>query len=412
MKPMQSYRGLDLDLGFGAEFTRMMDSVKLTPFIAQKILGVDAGHIAAVMAGQEPPSESLEKALDNHPPLYVGDLYALDARKHIPLLDNSIDGVVLVHAHQSDATKRTLYRGPADGTRLVIYDYADTAVLRGSETGIIPERIWEHMIIPEGKEQLAPLWAFNNGHFEQQMTLFIGKVTIHWQDLEGKVHYANMETGDMEYHGPFPSHLFTKREEDEALIVAATYRGALGNREFLDEIKGMNEEEYLTRVRQRLAELKSSGDIPSLSTGSTGFMIQKNGDTPYTTEGVYSVRTLLKDVPFQPGTEALEYTFKQPQANGNLDIKTESERWGYVLEDPVRFIANGYNEVLEPGSSFYIKPNVPHAIRPVKDNKGKVVVMQVTPGLEDAWNTIALTLEYAGIEGVERIRYNTKQWTG
>jgi len=141
MTPVQSYRGLDLAPDFGAEFGRMMDSAKLTPFIAQKMWGVDASHIAAVMKGLEPPSESLEKALDNHPPLYVGDMYTPEARKHIPIIDNSIDGVVLVHASKSDETRRTLYRGPGDETRFVVYDYVDTAVLRGSETVIIPERI-------------------------------------------------------------------------------------------------------------------------------------------------------------------------------------------------------------------------------------------------------------------------------
>ena len=412
MTPVQSYRGLDLAHDFGAEFGRMMDSAKLTPFIAQKMWGVNANHITAVMEGRESPSESLEKALDNHPPLYVGDMYTPEARKHIPLIDNSIDGVVLVHASKSDATRRTLYRGPGDETRFVVYDYADTAVLRGSETVIIPERIWEHMIIPKDKEHLVPRWAFNNGHFEQQMTFFIGNVTVYWQDLEGKIQYGHMKTGDMEYHVPFVRHLFTKTEEDEALIVAATYRGALGNREFLDQIKEMSEEEYVNTAKQRLEEIRSSIDLLSLPTTKAGLMIQRNRITPYSTDGIYTVRTLLKDIPFQPGTEALEYTFGQDQSNGTLDLKTKSELWGYVLEDPVRFIANDINEVLEPGSSFYIKPDVPHAIRPVKDNKGKVIVMQVKSGVEDAWNTVALTLEYAGVEGINRLRKNTIQWTG
>jgi len=409
---MLSYRELELAPDFGAEFRRMMDSGKLTPFIAQQMWDIDANHIVAVMEGKEAPSKSLEMALDNHPPLYVGDMYIPEARKHIPLIDNSIDGVVLVHASQSEATRRTLYRGPGDGTRFVVYDYADTAVLRGSNASIIPERIWEHMIIPEGNEDLVPKWAFNNGHFEQQMTFFIGNVTVYWQDQSGNIQYDHMETGDMEYHVPFVKHLFTKRKEDEALIVAATYRGALGNREFLDQIKEMSEEDYINTAKKLLEEIKSSIDIATLPTSNAGLMIQKNNDTIYRTDGVYNIRNLLKNTPFQSGTEAWEYTFNQSQVNGGLDLITDSERWGYVLDDPIRFIANGYNVVLEPGSSFYIKPNVPHAIRPVNDNKGKAIIMQVAPGVEDPWNTVALTLEYAGVEGINRLRRNTMQWTG
>jgi len=403
------YKDLPLDVNFGAEFTRMLSSAKLIPSQAARRWNIDESHIRDVMSGDAAPSQQLEEAIKNSAPLNIGDLYSSEVRDNFPVVDDTTDGVVIMHAAESDNTMRDLSRTNDTGIKFVIYDYADTAVSRVSESTIIPERIWEKMIIDKDFAEKVPRWSFNQGHFEQQMTYFIGKVTTYWRDSMGKVHYVNMNTGDMEYHVPFIPHLFTKRDDEEALILAVTFRGELGTRNFLNSIKNMSQEEYIDKIRKQLDKI----NIEQLITGKEGFFVKHFKDTNSVSEGFYKIRTLLNGVPFQQDTLGLEYTI--PADSGSTDeydIKVDAERWGYVLgSSPVKLSWPGHEKVLDPNSSFFIKVGIPHSLRSVNGEEGKVLIMQVKPKQEDPWNTLALALYYVGEEGVNRVRKETKQWT-
>ena len=395
-------------MDFGAEFTRMLSSAKLVPVQAERIWGVDGAHIRAVMEGKETPLPKLEEAIRNHAPLNLGDLYSSDVRHYFPVQDDTLDGIVVFHAKDSDATRRTLFRTQSEGVKFIVYDYADTAVSRVSQSTIIPERIWENIIVDKDFKKKVPGWAFNRGHFEQQMTYFIGDVTVYFRDLEERVHHVNMQTGDMEYHVPFVPHLFTKRNEGEGLILAVTYRGEVGTTEFLDSINGMSEQDYMTRVRQELNRIERA----QLSTGDVGFVANRYSDARPVAQGVYRVKTLLSGVPFQPDTLGLEYTVPANAGNGELDIKIDAERWGFVRgESPVKLSWPGHEEVLDPNRSFFIKAGVPHSLMSTDGRYGQVIIIQVKPKQEDPWNTLALALHYAGEKGAHRARKETMQWS-
>jgi len=154
---------------FGSEFTRMLNSAKLTPVQAEHMWNIPVNHINRVMSGEEAPSVALENAITEHSPLSLGDLYTPEARQRIAVHDDTTDGVVTSHAKASDKTRRSLYRTERDGVRFSIYDYADTAVSRASDSTIIPERIWENVIVENNFSENMPKWASNQGHFEQQI---------------------------------------------------------------------------------------------------------------------------------------------------------------------------------------------------------------------------------------------------
>lgn len=406
---MKSYRNLKLLPDFDHEFGRMLDSAKLTPSQASQRWNIPLEELQNVLAGQ-PPSKEIEDAIDSTPPLYTGDLYVPEARKHIPFVDNTLEGVVVTHASESDLTRRSLFRrwskDKGEEIRFHIYDYADTAVARGSTSTIIPERIWEYLVIPQGQEKNLPSGAMNNGHFEQQMTLFIGPVTVYYEGPDKKIEHVHMETGDMEYHVPFVPHTFTKREsQEEGLILATTFRGELGNRDFLAEIKSMSENEYLDKVLEIESKLPQHSSLEN-----AGYTFQKNANTKLVRKGNYVVRTLL-NVPEQRETGAVEYSFDKQVARKDLDLKSTAENWGYVFDAPVVLYWGNHQETLAPGSSFFIKGGTPYAIRPLQGNQGRVAVLYVQPGGEDPWNTTALTLRHAGEQGALRIRSNNVRWT-
>jgi hypothetical protein len=401
--------GLPLDTNFGAEFIRMLSSAKLIPSQAAKRWNIDQNHINDVMLGNIAPSQQLEEAIKNSAPLNLGDLYSSEVKDKFPVVNDTTDGVVVMHATESDNTMRVLSRTSDTGVKFEVYDYADTAVSRVSESTIIPERIWEKIISDKYFSEKAPRWSFNQGHFEQQMTYFIGKITAYWKDSNEKIHHVNMNTGDMEYHVPFVPHLFTKRDDEEALILAVTFRGELGTRDFLNSIKDMSEEDYMDKVREQLSKINTE----QLNTGKVGFFAKHFKDANNFSEGVYKVRKLLNDIPFQQDTLGLEYTVPANSKNiGEHDIKVDVERWGYVFgNSSVKLSWPGHEEILKQNSSFFIKPGIPHSLRSVDEKEGQVLIMQVKPKQENPWNTLALILHYAGEEGVKRARRETKQWT-
>lgn len=397
---------------FGHEFGRILDSAKLTPGQASKRWNISLEEIQNVLHGSNPPSRELERAIDGHAPLYSGDLYVPEARRYIPFIDNTLEGVATCLAEESDSTRRSLFRKwfkeQKEGARFHIYDYADTAVARHSKTTILPERIWEYLVIPEGLEDALPSGAMNNGHFEQQMTLFVGPVTVYYERLDGQIDHVHMETGDMEYHLPFVPHTFTKRtSEEEGLILATTFRGELGNRNFLNKAKAMSEDAYLDRVYN----FKNTLETDWFQFQEGGYMFQKNAKAKIEKKGNYLIRRLL-DVPYQLGTSAFEYSFAKKTSENNLDILTMAEHWGYVFDAPITLHWGESNvQTLQPGSSYFVKTSTPYSLRPIEKKKGRIAILQVNPGVENPWHTAALTMHYAGEQGALRIRSNDVRWS-
>ncbi|CAG0924319.1 unnamed protein product [Notodromas monacha] len=218
----------------------------------------------------------------------------------------------------------------------------------------------------------------------------------------------------MNYIVPFVPHLFTKRTEDEAYIVAVTFRGVLGQTDFLDCIRNMTEDEFLSKAKAKLREIENGPEMKRFH-GSPGTLVTKYSESGPKSFGKYLRRVLMAGAPFQPGLISCEYTFPEELTNSDTqdtpDLKLDCEQYIYILHAPVRFIANDYNSILEPGSSLIIKKNVRHGFSPAEKGKPKIISFQMDDKDSDAWGIVALSLQFAGEKGAARIRRNSKHWS-
>lgn len=383
---------------YSAILRGMLNGVKHTADSFAQMHDLNAAELEAVMQNQRPLNRAIVEAIENHPPLNVRDLVEPGQRDCFPIKDDTTDGAIIFTARQQRGTVRTFVRGP----QLVpYYDYADTAMSRTSL--FRPEWIKE-LYVHDGQSPNLPDWSFNQGHFECQVTYFIGCVNFHWIDKGGTKYARRMNTGDMNYNTPFLPHTFTTREAGKGLILAVTYGGSLATEQFRAEISSMPLDAFCREMARQLPAIE-----PGLPTDALhGVMITRYKEALHANSNAYSVRTLLSGVPFQPFTRAYEY---YPCADDQtLDLAVDSDRWGYNVGDsPVAFRWGKHESVLQPGDSFFIQPGIPHAFRKAGP-EGKVVVIEIRPEAGDPLQNLALIYKYAGPEGLSRVHSETKQW--
>lgn len=381
----------------------LLNGVKQTAQSFAKKHDLDSEYLEGVLRGEKPLTKEIIAAVENHSPLNARALFEPKDRHYFPIIDDTCNGVIVFNARQRDATIRTFERGPKDGNKIPFYNYADTAMSKTSP--FRPEWIKE-LFVNDGENPDIPGWAFNNGHFEYQITYFIGTVNFHWIDKTGKKHVRKMNTGDVNYITPFVPHTFTTRKLGEGLILAVTYGGSIATEEFQTKIKSLELSEYISNIISKLPMVGEELITDDLK----GVIVRSNKESNISENESYIQKELIGDIPNQPATRAFEYFIKKRPIQ-DLDIKRDTDRWGYNTGDnPVLILWKDHAERLEPGSSFFIQPNVTHALRNVGTGEGKVVVIEIKPEAGDPLKDLALIYKYSGEEGLKRVHSETKQW--
>jgi len=386
---------------YGSILRGLLNGVKQTANSFAKVHNLDAAYLEKVMKGEQMLTQEIIDAVENHTPLNARRLFNPEDRDKFPIQDDTEDGVIIFTAKQRESTIRTFERGPG-GQKAPFYDYADTAMSKTSS--FRPEWIVERYF-HSGEDPDTPDWAFNKGHFEYQMTYFIGPVNFHWIDKDGKKHVRKMNTGDTNYITPFVPHTFTTRKEGEGLILAVTYGGSVASEDFQTEIKKKEMNEYVKETIEKLPTHASRMATDELN----GVIITRNADGMVTKTSAYKEKEILSNVPNQSFTKVKEYDVLNSESL-ELDLKVDADRWGYNVGDvPVLLKWSSHSKELAPGDSFFIQPNVEHTFRKL-DGEGKIVVMEIKPEDGDQMQDLALIYKYSGQEGLERVHSETKQW--
>ncbi|MDP3696580.1 MAG: hypothetical protein Q8R55_00950, partial [Candidatus Taylorbacteria bacterium] len=204
----------------GSVILGLLNGLKHTPQTIGPVLGIDPEKLEGIIQGREPMTKEIEEALITIPGINQRDFYPAEAQHLFPVIDDTNDGVVIFRKDTTEKSRRTISRGPES---IPYYIYADTAM--SNLSSFRPEWI-KQLYVHDGKRaDDLPDWAFNKGHFEHQVTFFIGPVNFHWKDKEGKNYVCQMNTGDTNYIVPFVPHTFTTRRNGEGLILAVTYGG-------------------------------------------------------------------------------------------------------------------------------------------------------------------------------------------
>lgn len=194
------------------------NDLKRTPEALAQDLGFDREVIRAVIAG-----EAEERVVQEV-------LQAMAARYPVALLDllvapdDTRDGVRLMSAADSAASRRIIPRPDRSGSSKPYYEYRDTAMSRTAP--FRPEWIKQLRHV-SSSEPSDPDVAYNRGHLLHQFTFFLGPVNFYWE-LNGRRYSRELDDGDSSYITPFVPHSFTARRLDrEAIIVAVGYAASL-----------------------------------------------------------------------------------------------------------------------------------------------------------------------------------------
>ena len=389
----------------GAKILNMLNGVKHTVPSFAMLHGLDPAVLEAVTKGKVGPTLEIRAAIESHCPLRVRDIYPREYQNRFPIPDDTLEGVVIYKSTQTNKTKRDTFRGPESG-KVRFYTYADTAM---SATSLFrPEWIAEHFVHDGVDPESAPDWAFNKGHFEHQMTYFIGLVNFHWVDKNGNKYVAQMNTGDTNYITPFVPHTFTTRRKGQSLILAVTYGGAIATEAYQSEIQQKSLDDYLKSLKSRgtsMPEIK--GTLPTDELG--GVIVRHRKDALRSEGSTRNTAKLMSNVPFQPHPRALELEYKVGSSGSQhlRPVKVDVERWGYNIgTTPVLIEWASHSVSLKPGDSFFVQQGVEHSLR----GKGKILVMEIKPEGSNPLEELALISRYSGRRGLERVHSENTQW--
>lgn len=377
----------------GARILNLLNGVKHTVESFTELHALDLGVLENVVQGKTGPTPEVRRAIENHCPLRIRDLYGKEYQNRFPVLDDTTGGVRICTAEQTKSTERKMYRGP-EGDKVLFYTYADTAMSTASL--FRPEWIAEHYVHDGYDGESVPDWAFNRGHFEHQITYFIGPVNFHWKN-KNKKYVARMDTGDVNYITPFVPHTFTTREAGKGLILAVTYGGAIATEEYQSCIQELDSDGYLEQVGKTLPDIHEAIATDELD----GVMIRKYHGHQAKTRNVLE---LISGIPFQPDARALELYY---EAIYVPPISVDKDRWGYNVGDTsVELLHDDDSTVLLPGDSFFICRNIPHGFSGI----GKILIMEINPTSGNPLCELAVINRYCGELGLVRVHSENTQW--
>lgn len=387
--------GRKFEVNIGQIILGQLNGIKHTPESFSKKHNISLESLKKVIKNEKAPSEELIKAISNNSPLRLRDLYDLNYKEDFPIVDDTVDGISYISNYDKNSTKRTFYRGL--DKKIPYYDYADTAMTRLST--FRPEWIAERFVF-DGSSPNVPDWAFNNGHFEHQMTYFIGEVNFHWKDKDSNKYVWKTKTGDANYIVPFVPHTFSTREEGQGVILAVTYGGGISKEEFKQEIKEYDLEVIISILEKRF----NNYDAKILEKNKGVLLAEGRSINPSDKEwGKYF--GLIGDVPSQPKSRTERWCLSKPMSR----VRYSNDVWIYNIgNNPYELIWDNNSQIVGPGDSFLVTENTYFSL--FVDSYVENLVMNISPQESDPWEELNLIHKFSGRDAILRVKEESKLW--
>lgn len=202
----------------GALLLRLAGDIKRNPQFLAEETGEDISSVNSVLQGQA-TSEDANRLIQK-----MVDIYPFSRLNLEVVRDDTDEGAVVQSSQEAKKTSRVFDRKDRYGQFTPYYEYRDAAM---STLGPFKPEWIRELRVPQTNAADDPDVAYNTGHFNHQLTLFVGPVNLYWEDDNGK-QVAEMNTGDSDYGTPYVPHSFTSRDsEQEAYIMAVTFAGKL-----------------------------------------------------------------------------------------------------------------------------------------------------------------------------------------
>ena len=405
---------------FGNYFRGLLNDLKRRPEDAAKELDMPLEDVMDIIEGRKEISLDIIKRAKKIWPVSTRDFFLIE--------DDCPNGIKIMRAEDSAKSSRIMERGGSP-----YYEYRDTAV---SSIGLFRPEWIEELCEVEDNDPNNNAVQWNKGHFLHQFTYFIGNVNYYYIGPDGKKRVAVMNTGDSVYGTPFRAHSFTTRKgsSKNGLILALTYGNQLAG-DTQQELSIMGKElgkpywlDFSTRKKtfgallnfhricaslsfdefskrtgvdkNELIQFEKGLEIPSyemsiilakaLNVNSRDLLppdviedkvivkYYKDAQHWYFPESTRAYHIVeLSHSTTLPFSKAFEFTVEKSNDN-ELDLQVCLHQYIYnVSDDYIELNWKTKNtmkhDVLKPGDSAYIKPNIPHNFR----GKGKLMILRI-----------------------------------
>ena len=363
-----------------ARVQRALNQIKHTADSFGRSSQVPVDLVRDLLAGGVGTYDTVFAALSRHPAIDVTRLIPPSVAAAHGLQSPAPRSFVVMRSHDTKASARVFHRGASPAAFVPYYRYFDTAVQATSP--FRPELIEQLVNHDAAAGALDPSY-FNHGHFESQLTVYLGDVDLHWLDRGGSPHVFSARRFSASYKLPFVRHTFTGRMTGGA-ILAVTYLGPLAD------------------GSSRPAARPHAGSGTALEPVVTGHV-----ERPLGARG--PVTSLLPPIPSQPSTRVL---LLQPRARQAAALPAAGiDRWMYHAGGSAANVEiDGTAELLAPGDSMCIAPARTISVR--SEGSAEVVCFEVRSGEGDAaWERHGIELG-VGPEALLRLEREDRQWFG
>ena len=378
---------------------RLLNQIKHTAESFASIHNLEIVNLNNFLSGSVCNPQPILNALMSHSGVDIRTLLNMNSVSKFKNELSQIPKVVTMSGDESRKTARVFYRGPSKESKTPFYRYFDTATTPTSP--FRPELI-QQLMFADGSSDIHRSY-FNHGHFEDQMTLFLGDVNLHWLNNSSEQQIFTANQFATSYKLPFIPHTFTSRPEHCGRILAVTYLGSIANQEFVSLSKDL--------TLNKLCELLDAYE-PNDNLGADYNFGVVTSIAP-TTSQIYSGNSqrvqLIDQIPGQPNSSVSLLCVSPkskliipPNLNhqwlfncSNVSAETSWEDGAFDLA---------------PDSSMAVSPMTELILQNPKSDIATIACFSVRAGDGDPFLHAKRILKYVGRDAVSRIQHETCQW--
>jgi len=378
---------------------RLLNQIKHTAESFASIHNLEIVNLNNFLSGSVSNPQPILNALNSHPGVDIQTLLNVNSVSKFKAELSQIPKVVTMSGDESRRTARVFNRGPSKESKTPFYRYFDTAVTPSSP--FRPELI-EPLMFADGSSDIHRSY-FNHGHFEDQMTLFLGDVNLHWLTGSSEQQIFTATQFATSYKLPFIPHTFTSRPEDGGRILAVTYLGATAHQEFVSLSKEL--------TLNNLCDLLDAYE-PNDNLGAYYDLNVVTSIAPATSK-IYSGNSqrvqLIDKIPGQP--------------NSSVSLLCVSPKSELIIPQNLnhQWLFNCSNTSVETSwriGDFCLASDSSMAVSPMTELKVQnpncdfaiIACFSVRAGDGDPFLHAKRILKYVGRDAVSRIQHETCQW--
>lgn len=382
-----------------ATVRRILNQIKHTPDSFASIYKLQIENLNSFLADAASNPQPILDALYSHPGVDIQTLLNTTSLRKFEKKISQVPAVITMTELESRKTSRIFQRGPTQEQKVPFYRYFDTATSPLSP--FRPELI-EQLTYADGSSPIDKSY-FNRGHFEDQMTLYLGDLNLHWTDKFSQQHIFIANKFSSSYKLPFVPHTFTTRTNIPTRILAVTYIGPIANIEFISFAKKLTLDELCSELSKYNPGIdREILDGDSVITNKPPQVSEKISDTST------SVR-ILNGIPGQPNSSIslLFVSLFEPLVLS----PSPNYQWIFNFSETIveaTWASNKFH--LTPGSSMSVAPNLELKFQNQNLATAIIACFSARAGEGDPFMHAKKILEHVGPEAISRIQHETNQW--